>query len=172
MPSCRFEHRKVIRYGLIENVHGATAITRTLPSAPSSFDDFEHGEGTEIPLDAVRLLAPAEPSKIVCIGRNYREHAKELNHPAPTEPLIFLKPPSSVIGTGHEIGRPNSLSQRVDYEGEWSHGSPSAAIACPRATMFDRYSWLYLHQRRDRARLTAKGRAMDASERVRIHSAQ
>jgi 2-keto-4-pentenoate hydratase/2-oxohepta-3-ene-1,7-dioic acid hydratase in catechol pathway len=118
MPFCRFEHENVIRYGVIENVRGATAITRTLVSAPSSFDDFEHGERIEMPLNAVRLLAPAEPSKIVCIGRNYREHAKELNHPVPTEPLIFLKPPSSVIGTGHQIRRPNSLSQRVDYEGE------------------------------------------------------
>ena len=71
-----------------------------------------------MPLGEVRLLAPVEPSKIVCIGRNYREHAKELNHPIPTEPLFFLKPPSSVIGTGDEIRRPNLLSQRVDYEGE------------------------------------------------------
>ncbi|HTQ09822.1 MAG TPA: fumarylacetoacetate hydrolase family protein [Fimbriimonadaceae bacterium] len=69
-------------------------------------------------MSAVRLLAPVEPTKIVCIGRNYREHAKELNHPIPTEPLFFLKPPSSIIGPGEEIRRPNSLSQRVDYEGE------------------------------------------------------
>ena len=69
-------------------------------------------------MNSVRLLAPVEPSKIVCIGRNYREHAKELNHPIPTEPLIFLKPPSSLIGPGDEIRRPVALSQRVDYEGE------------------------------------------------------
>jgi 2-keto-4-pentenoate hydratase/2-oxohepta-3-ene-1,7-dioic acid hydratase in catechol pathway len=69
-------------------------------------------------LSAVRLLAPAEPGKIVCIGRNYREHAKELDHPIPTEPLIFLKPPSSLIGPDDEIRRPAELSQRVDYEGE------------------------------------------------------
>ena len=66
----------------------------------------------------MRLLAPVEPSKIVCIGRNYREHAKELDHPIPTEPLIFLKPPSSLIGPEEEIRRPMELSQRVDYEGE------------------------------------------------------
>ena len=66
----------------------------------------------------MRLLAPVEPSKIVCIGRNYREHAKELDHPIPTEPLIFLKPPSSLIGPEDEIRRPMELSQRVDYEGE------------------------------------------------------
>ena len=71
-----------------------------------------------MPLASVRLLAPVEPSKIVCIGRNYREHAKELDHPIPTEPLIFLKPPSSLIGPEDEIRRPMELSQRVDYEGE------------------------------------------------------
>jgi 2-keto-4-pentenoate hydratase/2-oxohepta-3-ene-1,7-dioic acid hydratase in catechol pathway len=69
-------------------------------------------------MEDVRLLAPAEPSKIVCIGRNYREHAKELNHAIPTEPLFFLKPPSSVIASGEEIRRPMDLSQRVDHEGE------------------------------------------------------
>jgi 2-keto-4-pentenoate hydratase/2-oxohepta-3-ene-1,7-dioic acid hydratase in catechol pathway len=58
------------------------------------------------------------PSKIVCIGRNYREHAKELNHAIPTEPLIFLKPPSAVLAPGGTIERPTSLSQRVDHEGE------------------------------------------------------
>ncbi len=58
------------------------------------------------------------PSKIVCIGRNYREHAKELNHAIPTEPLIFLKPPSAVLAPGEQILRPVALSQRVDHEGE------------------------------------------------------
>jgi 2-keto-4-pentenoate hydratase/2-oxohepta-3-ene-1,7-dioic acid hydratase in catechol pathway len=118
MSFCRFEHENLIRYGLIESERGAATITGTLPSFPSSFADFERGERTQIALNAVRLLPPAKPSKIVCIGRNYSEHAKELNHPVPTEPLFFLKPPSSVIGTGHEIRRPNTLSQRVDYEGE------------------------------------------------------
>ena len=118
MSYCRFQHQNAACYGLIENVRGDAAITRTLAKAPHSFTDFERGDHAEIPLSAVRLLAPAEPTKIVCIGRNYREHAKELNHPIPTEPLFFLKPPSSLIGTGDEIRRPNALSQRVDHEGE------------------------------------------------------
>jgi len=118
MSFCRFEHENSVRYGLIENVNGAATVTRTLQTSPSSFADFERGERTAILLSAVRLLAPAEPSKILCIGRNYSEHAKELNHPVPTEPLIFLKPTSSVIGPDDEIRRPNALSQRVDYEGE------------------------------------------------------
>jgi len=118
MPYCRFQYQGNARYGLIEGVRGDATITRTLTIAPGSFAAFEQADKAEILLSAVRLLAPAEPSKIVCIGRNYREHAKELNHPIPTEPLFFLKPPSSLIGAGGEIRRPNALSQRVDYEGE------------------------------------------------------
>lgn len=118
MPFCRFHHQGGARYGLIESVRGDATITRTLNEGPSSFADFEQADKVEIALSAVRLLAPVKPSKVVCIGRNYREHAKELNHPIPTEPLFFLKPPSSVIGTGDEIRRPNALSQRVDHEGE------------------------------------------------------
>jgi 2-keto-4-pentenoate hydratase/2-oxohepta-3-ene-1,7-dioic acid hydratase in catechol pathway len=63
------------------------------------------------------LLAATLPSKIVCIGRNYREHAQELGHEVPTDLLIFLKPPSAVIGPGKQVRRPHD-SERVDYEGE------------------------------------------------------
>jgi len=118
MSFCRFEHKSLVRYGLIESVGGASTITRTLSNFPSSFADLQQGEKADLSLNAVHLLAPAEPSKIVCIGRNYVEHAKELNHAVPVEPLIFLKPPSSLIGPGQEIRRPNALSQRVDFEGE------------------------------------------------------
>ena len=57
------------------------------------------------------------PSKIVCMGRNYAEHAAELGNEVPKEPLIFLKPPSSVIGPDEPILIP-AISHRVDYEGE------------------------------------------------------
>jgi 2-keto-4-pentenoate hydratase/2-oxohepta-3-ene-1,7-dioic acid hydratase in catechol pathway len=73
--------------------------------------------GRSWPLNSVKLLPPSTPSKIVCIGRNYLEHAKELNNEAPKEPLIFLKPPSSVIGPDEPIVLPG-ISKRVDYEGE------------------------------------------------------
>ena len=66
----------------------------------------------------VRLLAPVLPSKVVAIGRNYLEHARETGSEPPTEPLIFLKPSTAVIGPGDAIVRPVHLSQRVDYEGE------------------------------------------------------
>jgi 2-keto-4-pentenoate hydratase/2-oxohepta-3-ene-1,7-dioic acid hydratase in catechol pathway len=65
------------------------------------------------------MKALPQPSKIVCVGRNYREHAKELAHAIPKEPLIFLKPPSAMIRSGEQIVLPPaSLTQRVDFEGE------------------------------------------------------
>jgi 2-keto-4-pentenoate hydratase/2-oxohepta-3-ene-1,7-dioic acid hydratase in catechol pathway len=63
------------------------------------------------------LLPPCVPSKIVCVGRNYAEHAKELGNEVPAEPTIFLKPPSSLIASGGVIVYPR-LSQRLDFEGE------------------------------------------------------
>lgn len=68
-------------------------------------------------VDQVKLLPPCVPSKIVCVGRNYAEHARELQNEVPGEPLLFLKPPSSVIATGDAILYPPD-SQRVDHEGE------------------------------------------------------
>jgi len=69
------------------------------------------------PLDSFTLLAPVRPSKIVCVGRNYRDHATELGNDIPKEPLLFLKPPSSLLAPGGKIVMP-ALSKRVDYEGE------------------------------------------------------
>lgn len=63
------------------------------------------------------MSPPVRPSKIVCVGRNYREHAKELGNEVPAEPLLFLKPPSSLIGPGEAIVLPPE-SARVEFEGE------------------------------------------------------
>jgi len=73
-------------------------------------------ESSEVPAGA-RLLAPVTPTKIVCVGRNYAEHAKELGNEAPPEPIIFLKPPSALLDPEGTILRP-PMSQRVDFEGE------------------------------------------------------
>jgi 2-keto-4-pentenoate hydratase/2-oxohepta-3-ene-1,7-dioic acid hydratase in catechol pathway len=73
--------------------------------------------GEEIPLSAVRLLAPVLPSKVVCVGKNYVEHAREMGGEVPEEPVIFLKPSTSVIGPGDPIPYPPQ-STRVDHEGE------------------------------------------------------
>lgn len=74
--------------------------------------------GEQVDLAEVRLLAPVIPrSKVVCVGRNYAEHAAELGNEVPPEPLVFLKPNTSVIGPGDPIVYP-AQSERVDYEGE------------------------------------------------------
>ena len=71
----------------------------------------------ETPLADVKLLAPSEPTKILCVGRNYVEHAKELGNEVPKIPLIFMKPPSSVISNGETIILPPQSAQ-VEHEGE------------------------------------------------------
>ena len=71
----------------------------------------------EIPLKDVRLLAPSTPGKIVCVGRNYVEHAKELGNEVPKMPLIFLKPPSSILDPGGTILLPQQSAQ-VEHEAE------------------------------------------------------
>ena len=73
--------------------------------------------GTSLPSAQVRFLAPVEPGKIVCIGRNYAAHAAELGNEVPKDPLIFLKPPSAVVGAGQPIVLPK-YSERVEHEGE------------------------------------------------------
>jgi len=73
--------------------------------------------GEEIPLDDVRLLAPILPSKVVCLGKNYAAHAAEFGGEVPEEPLVFLKPSTSVSGPGDPIPL-LPISHRVDYEGE------------------------------------------------------
>jgi len=75
------------------------------------------GDDESIPLADVQLLPLVAPSKIVCVGRNYREHAAELGNKMPDEPLLFLKAPSAVIADGDTIELPPE-SQQVEHEGE------------------------------------------------------
>ncbi|HEX4594918.1 MAG TPA: fumarylacetoacetate hydrolase family protein [Bryobacteraceae bacterium] len=98
---------KTIRYSLNP---------KTLPTATNADPDVQRGDLSKLPAGA-RLLPPCAPSKIVCVGRNYADHAKEFNNPAPLEPMIFFKPPSSLIGSGDAIVLPKA-SERIDYEGE------------------------------------------------------
>ncbi|HEV2298010.1 MAG TPA: fumarylacetoacetate hydrolase family protein [Candidatus Acidoferrales bacterium] len=82
--------------------------------------DAFHSEerlGRNWALSSVKFLPPSEPSKIVCVGRNYAEHAAEMGNTPPQEPLIFLKPPSAIIGPEEPIVL-TPLSERVDHEGE------------------------------------------------------
>jgi 2-keto-4-pentenoate hydratase/2-oxohepta-3-ene-1,7-dioic acid hydratase in catechol pathway len=73
--------------------------------------------GVELEAESYYLLAPCAPSKIIAVGKNYRAHAAEMGTPVPEEPLLFLKPPTTIIAAGQPIYYP-SQSQRVDYEGE------------------------------------------------------
>jgi 2-keto-4-pentenoate hydratase/2-oxohepta-3-ene-1,7-dioic acid hydratase in catechol pathway len=80
------------------------------------WDQWSRGSGS-LRLGEVRLLAPVEPSKIVCIGRNYAAHAAEMGNEVPKEPMMFLKPPSSIVGPEEAIVL-TKYSQRVEHEGE------------------------------------------------------
>ena len=74
--------------------------------------------GQSYPVADVRLLAPVLPTKVVAIGKNYADHAREMGGEPPDEPVIFLKPSTSVIGPGDPVARPVKLSERIDFEGE------------------------------------------------------
>src|SRR5437660_3404421 len=121
MKYCRFQFNGQAQYGLVESVGGRDAIVRVLLTAPEEADGDMESLRTRrieaIPLEEASLLAPVRPSKIVCVGRNYREHAAELGHDVPQEPLIFLKATSSLLSPGAVVRRPK-ISQRVDHEGE------------------------------------------------------
>jgi 2-keto-4-pentenoate hydratase/2-oxohepta-3-ene-1,7-dioic acid hydratase in catechol pathway len=86
------------------------------PIDGNPFGDFHRLEA-DLPLERARLLAPVLPSKIVCIGRNYVAHAKEHDAEVPEVPLIFLKPPTAIIGPGDDIVLPPQ-SQKVEHEAE------------------------------------------------------
>src|ERR1700730_6484607 len=121
MKYCRFELNGQPHYGLVDSVAARDTIMRILLSPPEEADgDLENLRTRKIqpiPLEEAALLAPVHPSKIVCVGRNYREHAAELGNEVPAEPLLFLKAPSSLLGPGEAIRIPE-LSKRVDFEGE------------------------------------------------------
>jgi 2-keto-4-pentenoate hydratase/2-oxohepta-3-ene-1,7-dioic acid hydratase in catechol pathway len=104
MKLCRFEINDRVRSGIID--------------AGRVFVYTDHQKSdVSFPFSDVRLLPPVEPSKIVCVGRNYAEHAAELGNEVPQEPLLFLKAPSAIINNGDPIRIP-SQSHQVEHEGE------------------------------------------------------
>lgn len=106
LPAATPDTSPLVKYGVVED--------RTVFETGAL---WEGRNGAAWPLQEVRLLPPCWPSKIVCVGRNYHEHAQELGNPVPAEPLIFLKPPSALAAHGDPVVCPR-LSARVDYEGE------------------------------------------------------
>src|SRR6476659_9486903 len=113
MKICRLKHNSFTgpRYGLIEGSN-----VRLLDES-KLFDEIVISNDDSFTRDAVDLLAPVVPGKIVCVGRNYREHAAELGNKMPDEPLLFFKPPSAVIAAGDRVELPVQ-SQQVEHEGE------------------------------------------------------
>lgn len=109
MKIARFEHDGLIRHGEVRDekiIEFSGGLFET--PAPT---------GANFNLSDVRLLAPCEPSKVVCLGRNYADHAKEVGGDVPEEPCIFIKPSTTVIGPEDMIVYP-TMSARVDYEAE------------------------------------------------------
>jgi len=111
MRIARYEHDGRVRYGLVDPEGG---IVREIAGDP-----FERVEATGVArrLEEVRLLAPVAPGKIVAVGLNYKDHAREMGKKIPEEPLLFLKAASALNDPGGEIVY-TSQSQRVDYEAE------------------------------------------------------
>ena len=116
MRIVRFSIRDKVKYGVLDGdgIRGLRGSPFTSFKSSSSSLIFDK---STYELDKVRLVAPCNPSKIVCLGLNYRSHAEETKLPIPSGPLIFLKPSTAVIGPDEEIILPQ-MSRRVDYEGE------------------------------------------------------
>ncbi len=109
MKIYHFKHDNKISYGILKE-------EILFPISGSIFKKFKvHNKG--IPIGDVMLLPPVMPSKIVAVGANYKDHALEMGRLLPKEPLIFLKPPSAVVGPNDVIIYPK-MARRVDYEGE------------------------------------------------------
>ena len=111
MRIVRYSHQDSIRYGIVD---GSEVVELAGDPMFAGFDTT----GERVPLGEIALLAPVIPrSKIVCVGKNYREHAAEMGGEAPAAPLLFFKPNTSVIGPGETIIRPAGVED-LQYEGE------------------------------------------------------
>ena len=109
MKIARYRHEDCIQFGKVED-----QMLRALEG--DIFGEY-HETDTLVPISEVTVLTPTIPTKIVCVGQNYRGHIQELGVPIPKEPVIFLKPPCCLISTGEPIIYP-AFANRVDYEGE------------------------------------------------------
>jgi 2-keto-4-pentenoate hydratase/2-oxohepta-3-ene-1,7-dioic acid hydratase in catechol pathway len=105
----RFTFADEVDFGVVEDDEIAQITGH--PFAPFTFTGYRY------PIADVRLLAPIIPSKVVAVGKNYADHAKEMGGEAPEAPVLFLKPSTAVVGDGDAVQYPPS-SERVDYEGE------------------------------------------------------
>jgi 2-keto-4-pentenoate hydratase/2-oxohepta-3-ene-1,7-dioic acid hydratase in catechol pathway len=106
----RVLHDGTPRYGVLDGAE--VALIEPHPFVPY------RTTGERLPIEGLRLLAPVIPSKIVCVGRNHHAHAAEMGGEVPSEPLLFLKPSSSVIGPGEPIRLPTDLAEEFHHEAE------------------------------------------------------
>lgn len=113
MKICRYKYQREIKFGVLKE----DLIFPLDGSGESEFSGESAVLTDSVNCSEVKFLPPATPSKIVCVGRNYAEHAAELGNEIPKEPLLFLKPPSSLITAGEAIVIPPQ-SSRVEHEGE------------------------------------------------------
>src|SRR5580692_6113274 len=124
MRIARFAFGGEVRYGVVDSEPGGGGGTTDelqvaeLAGHPFGAADSIRFTGARYPLPDLRLLAPVLPSKVVAIGKNYAAHAREMGGEPPAEPVLFLKPSTSVTGHGDRIGYPVKLTDRVEHEGE------------------------------------------------------
>jgi 2-keto-4-pentenoate hydratase/2-oxohepta-3-ene-1,7-dioic acid hydratase in catechol pathway len=127
----RFAHGSEVGYGIVEDVQPDGTAAAVAAADPDGLvvaemmghpfgigDESVRLTGSRYPLADVRLLAPVLPSKVVAIGKNYADHAREMGGEPPDDPIIFLKPSTAVVGPREPIAYPAQLSERVDFEGE------------------------------------------------------
>lgn len=108
---------KIVRIKAGDDIaYGVADAEGVLVYAGSPFVAWEPTE-TVVPWASVELLAPVLPTKVLCVGKNYQDHAEEMGGPVPDEPVIFMKPATSVIGTGDAVVYP-SISREVHHEAE------------------------------------------------------
>lgn len=115
MKLARFQHDGENRYGIVEG-NTIYELEGDIKSFSSQGDSIKK-TGREYGVLEVKILAPSEPSKIICLGLNYRSHAEEMGLSLPLNPILFMKPSTSVIAHGENIVYPLQ-SRRVDYEAE------------------------------------------------------
>ena len=106
----RFQQNDRIAYGRLEG--------DTVHVLSGDLFDSREESGETLPLSDVTLLAPTQPSKVLCVGFNYRDHAEEFNTPIPEQPNIFMKPVSAVTGPEAPVYFPKTMVKQVDYEAE------------------------------------------------------
>ncbi|MDP9497997.1 MAG: fumarylacetoacetate hydrolase family protein [Actinomycetota bacterium] len=117
MRVCRFALDGEVSFGVVEGPAGGDPADLVVaPVQGHPFGAFAP-TGARHPMSSVKLLAPVLPSKVVCIGKNYAEHAAEMGGEAPANPVVFMKPSTSVVGPGDPVRLPRD-SARVDHEAE------------------------------------------------------